>query len=79
MCERVAAGCLAVDALFQYGRRLEHYCAAGGYLSCDARLGVAAETLLLFAYRKGPEGRQFHRLASLQAVSNFLQDQFDKG
>jgi hypothetical protein len=45
----------------------------------DARLGVAAETLLLFAYRKGAEGRQFHRFAPLQAISNFLQDQFDNG
>src|SRR5215470_16377361 len=69
---------VGIDPLLEDCRRLEHHHAPRRYRHFLAGLGVPADSLALLANHKRTKRRQFHGLASLKAVRDFLQDQLDQ-
>src|SRR6187455_504359 len=68
----------AIDPLLQDGGGLEYHDPARRDRYLLAGLGIAADALPLLAHDKRAEGGQLHCLASLQAIGDFLQHQFDE-
>src|SRR3954462_7714624 len=69
---------IAVDALLENRRRLEHHHPARRNRYFLAGLGVTPDPLALLAHHERTERRQFPRLATLEAVGDFLQNQLDE-
>src|SRR5436305_14803748 len=69
---------IGVDALLQDRGRLEHHHAPRRDRNFFAGLGVAADSLPLFAHHKGAERRQLHGLAPFEAIGDFLQYHFNE-
>src|SRR3981081_3820124 len=71
-------GIIAVNALLEGRRRLQHPHPARRGRHFLTGLGITPDPLAFLAHHERAERGQLHRLATLEAVGNFLQNQFDE-
>jgi len=69
---------ISVDALLEDRGRLEYYHAARRDRHFLAGIGIAPDPLALLAHHERAERRELHRLATLEAIGDFFQDEFDE-
>src|SRR2546430_568794 len=69
---------VGIDALLEDRGWFEYHDAPGRDRHFFAGLGISPNPLSLLAHHKGPEGRQLHGLTPLEAIGNFLEDQFNE-
>src|ERR1700754_2848219 len=70
---------MTVDPLLQDRRRLEHHHTPRRDRYFSSGLWITTDTLTLLAHHERAERGKLHRLALLQAVGNFLQNQLYEG
>src|SRR5689334_5572332 len=75
---RLVGDIVAVDALLENGRWLEHHHAPRRDWNFLAGLRITSDTLTFFTHHERAEGREFDRLAALQTVGDLLENQLDK-
>src|ERR1700748_3215883 len=69
---------VAVDALLEDRRRLEHHDPARRNRNLLAGLGITADPLTLIAHNKGTDRGKLHRIATLERVGDLLEHQLNK-
>jgi len=70
---------ISVDALLEDRGRLEHHHAARRDRHFLGGLEIAPDPLALLAHHERAKRRKLHRLAALEAIGDFFQDELDEG